>query len=452
MTATTRPSARPRRRAPPTGPARARLQRLGDGRAAVGPGQHAHERDADLHRGEELRRRVGQRQRRLGHSVAVVGPLLEPHLAGRDDRDLRHREHPVGQEQHAGRPRFRCRRRPSPGIVWSRAATAPEPARAPRADAVRARARATGSARGYTRRPCAPTPLRAGRALLAIAASLAGQSRGAWTPDGPVRPAVGRRRQVSPDRHARRLLGDAQRRTRAGPMPCVHRPRPRDRRGARPAARLLRPALGARRPAARLPRAHGEGDGLIVSRGRRQRRALPGAGRGHQSSAALGRRVGGVVARWPAHRLRLGDAGPRERRRQRRSDGDHALPLQADGRRGLDALQRQPPPAHLRRRRRHARRSRSSPTAPTYEHSIDWSPNGDEILFVSNREADPDKIVQLRRLHRVGPHARHRGGSPPPRAPSTRRCGRPTARASRSPARAAISPRRRRRWRTRTSG
>src|SRR4029450_7911569 len=24
-----------------------------------------------------------------------------------------------------------------------------------------------------------------------------------------------------------------------------------------------------------------------------------------------------------------------------------------------------------------------------YEHSIDWSPNGDEILFVSNRGADP---------------------------------------------------------------
>ncbi|MBI4473782.1 MAG: S9 family peptidase, partial [Acidobacteria bacterium] len=27
-----------------------------------------------------------------------------------------------------------------------------------------------------------------------------------------------------------------------------------------------------------------------------------------------------------------------------------------------------------------------------YEHSIDWSPSGDEILFVSNRESDPDRF------------------------------------------------------------
>ena len=27
-----------------------------------------------------------------------------------------------------------------------------------------------------------------------------------------------------------------------------------------------------------------------------------------------------------------------------------------------------------------------------YEHSLDWSPNGDEILFISNREPDPDKF------------------------------------------------------------
>ncbi len=27
-----------------------------------------------------------------------------------------------------------------------------------------------------------------------------------------------------------------------------------------------------------------------------------------------------------------------------------------------------------------------------YEHSIDWSPKGDEILFVSNREKDPDRV------------------------------------------------------------
>ena len=27
-----------------------------------------------------------------------------------------------------------------------------------------------------------------------------------------------------------------------------------------------------------------------------------------------------------------------------------------------------------------------------YEHSIDWSPLGDEIVFISNREPDPDRV------------------------------------------------------------
>ena len=31
-------------------------------------------------------------------------------------------------------------------------------------------------------------------------------------------------------------------------------------------------------------------------------------------------------------------------------------------------------------------------TGNYYEHSLDWSPKGDEILFVSNRESDPDRI------------------------------------------------------------
>jgi dipeptidyl aminopeptidase/acylaminoacyl peptidase len=31
-------------------------------------------------------------------------------------------------------------------------------------------------------------------------------------------------------------------------------------------------------------------------------------------------------------------------------------------------------------------------TGSTYEHSIDWSPRGDEIAFISNREPDPDRV------------------------------------------------------------
>ena len=101
--------------------------------------------------------------------------------------------------------------------------------------------------------------------------------------DGPGRPVCGRH-------HPRPAVG---------PQPCA-------------AARRLRPALGARRPTARLRRSERRGHGADGVGGRRQRRALPRAGRGHQSSAALVRRVGGVGAGWPAHRLRLGDARARE--------------------------------------------------------------------------------------------------------------------------------------------
>ena len=38
------------------------------------------------------------------------------------------------------------------------------------------------------------------------------------------------------------------------------------------------------------------------------------------------------------------------------------------------------------------RRVRQLTDGPYYEHSIDWSPKGDRILFVSNREANPDKV------------------------------------------------------------
>ena len=38
-----------------------------------------------------------------------------------------------------------------------------------------------------------------------------------------------------------------------------------------------------------------------------------------------------------------------------------------------------------------SRQVRQLTTGTFYEHSLDWSPNGDELLFVSNREADSDK-------------------------------------------------------------
>lgn len=39
-----------------------------------------------------------------------------------------------------------------------------------------------------------------------------------------------------------------------------------------------------------------------------------------------------------------------------------------------------------------SRAVRQLTTGDFYEHSIDWSPGGDEILFVSNREADADRV------------------------------------------------------------
>ncbi len=38
-----------------------------------------------------------------------------------------------------------------------------------------------------------------------------------------------------------------------------------------------------------------------------------------------------------------------------------------------------------------SRQVRQLTTGTFYEHSLDWSPNGEEVLFVSNREADADK-------------------------------------------------------------
>ena len=71
----------------------------GQSRAAVGAGQHADQRDAELHRGQELVGIVRQRERRPGALVALLGALLQADLAGRHDGDLRHGEDAVGQDE-----------------------------------------------------------------------------------------------------------------------------------------------------------------------------------------------------------------------------------------------------------------------------------------------------------------------------------------------------------------
>ena len=74
-------------------------ERFGQSRAAVGAGQHADQRDAELHRGQELVGIVRQRERRLRALVALFGALLQAHLAGGDDGDLRHGENAVGEDE-----------------------------------------------------------------------------------------------------------------------------------------------------------------------------------------------------------------------------------------------------------------------------------------------------------------------------------------------------------------
>ena len=101
--------------------------------------------------------------------------------------------------------------------------------------------------------------------------------------------------------------------------------------------------------------------------------------------------------------------------------------------------------------RRGRRRRASSRTGAYHDHSPVWSPRGDEVAFLSNRAADPDRVFNydvfavaveggaVRRLTDT-PSAEYAPSwspdGPPARLPGTRRPPR----------------RRRRRWRTRTSG
>ena len=127
------------------------------------------------------------------------------------------------------------------------------------------------------------------------------------------------------------------------------------------------------------------------------------------------------------------------------------LPLQAHRGRGPDALQRQPAHPRLRRRHRHA-----SADAAHRRHVLRALDRlgaerrrGPVCLESRSRSR---QVVQLRRVRGVAAHAPVTSPDPRRRAPSTRPCGRPTARASRFRAPRATSRRRKRRWRTRTCG
>ena len=67
--------------------------------AAIRAGEDADERDADLHRREEAVRAGRELDRGARAQVAVVGALLQPRLARRDDGELGHREHAVEHDQ-----------------------------------------------------------------------------------------------------------------------------------------------------------------------------------------------------------------------------------------------------------------------------------------------------------------------------------------------------------------
>jgi hypothetical protein len=74
-------------------------ERRGQPRAAEGAGQHAHQRDPHLHRGQEARRLLRQRQGAAGPRVARFGALLQARLAGGDHGDLAHREDAVEYQE-----------------------------------------------------------------------------------------------------------------------------------------------------------------------------------------------------------------------------------------------------------------------------------------------------------------------------------------------------------------
>ncbi len=72
---------------------------FGDRCTAEGAGEDADQGDADLDRGQEPRRLLGQLDSGGRAGVALVCPLAQAGLAGRHDGNLGHGQHAVEQEQ-----------------------------------------------------------------------------------------------------------------------------------------------------------------------------------------------------------------------------------------------------------------------------------------------------------------------------------------------------------------
>ena len=145
--------------------------------------------------------------------------------------------------------------------------------------------------------------------------------------------------------------------------------------------------------------------------------------------------------------------GPGDGRGNGRSAGVHAISLSPDRERRLHALQRQPPPASLS-----SWMSATKQVPPAHEavsrdeHSIDWSPDGKEIVLrlrtTTRTPTSSSTTMSSRSRSPMAASAASRRSE----ARSTRPSGRRTASTSRTRARNAASRTARRRWKTRTSG
>ena len=177
------------------------------------------------------------------------------------------------------------------------------------------------------------------------------------------------------------------------------------RRADGPRRRRRRDAAASRsgRPTARgSPSADGVGDqsGLIVVARRRIGARVPRADdQAPTARAHSTRQRHRLVAR---RSKRIAFVTPRRGPRRRIADGDPIVITRylykPDGVGRQHALQRQPPPPHLLVDVAHGKPITQLTDGIYYEHSIDWSPDGDEILLRLQPRAGARPVLQLRSL------------------------------------------------------